>query len=961
MLPYSSTVKTTGIKRLCATVALTLVCSLPALADKTDFLVNDDGSRTEQKNPRIAVAGESGFVIAWVDSRDGSSDIYLQRYDIEGAALEANVRVNDDTAGAYQSELALAVDRTGLYSCVWKDYRNSEYPFDPDLFFQRFDTALSPVGANFDMTGAAPGAFKETPDIALSPWGGGMLVWADYRNSNWDIYAQMITAGGALVGSNFKVNTDVGSAQQHAPRVAVSPEGWFAVTWYDNRRGNDDIYAQRYDSLANPLGNNLKINSDVTDVRQAFPDVATDGAGHFTVVWVDWRHGAYPSNPDIYARKFDTNLVAVTGDMRVNKDGTVRAQRQPSIAADRRGNVAIIWADSTASSWDIVGQMIDVEGVIREANFQANTDGDSSQLHPDVALDGRYRYITWSDKRNGDFDIYASIAKYNDPTLIPSPASMQFEMLEGDPAPPNQTLEIDHAGYNPIRFELITSADWLSAAPTSGVTLAEVSVSITTDTLPFGTYYGFLTLFDLDNDDSSMVVTVRLDVTAPIIELSEDTLQYRAFAGINDSTSKQLAIANAGAGALVWSAIETAPWLRLSSYSDLDETSVEVWASAYNLTAGSYAEPIIITAPEAANNPETTWAVIDVYDDVPYILLEPDSIKISASYPIDVDYLTVVSNAGVGTLNWTAGVNNPWLQLDRNSGTDGDTIHLTIDTAGLSSGYHETWVEIVDNAAFNPVERLPFILEYLLSSNDTVIFGSEQIPANGSGFLPVELVLTSSVRTVFLPIAFDPNLITIDSVVLDSGLAPLLGVETETDTIAGIFILKMDRSVSDTSLTPGRYNAAEIHFSGRGQGGFFVVDKPNLEGLSPYLVDVSDVWLLPSVVPGDIRVDSPTAVGDDGDSNLPIEYALSQNYPNPFNPSTVIEFQLPSKAVVDIEVFNVLGQKVRSLVSRPLPAGQHSVVWEGRLTGGNAAPTGVYFYRLRTAETSLTRKMLLIK
>ncbi|MCP4549297.1 MAG: hypothetical protein GY835_22825, partial [bacterium] len=172
-----------------------------------------------------------GFVIAWVDSREGSNDIYLQRFDIDGNAIEGNVRVNDDTIGAYQAEPALAVDRTGLYSLVWKDYRNGSYPFDPDVFYQRFDTALSPVDANANMTTELPDSLKETPDIALSPWGGGMLVWADYRNRNWDIYGQMIASDGALVGSNFKVNSDAGTAQQHAPRVAVSPEGWFAVTW----------------------------------------------------------------------------------------------------------------------------------------------------------------------------------------------------------------------------------------------------------------------------------------------------------------------------------------------------------------------------------------------------------------------------------------------------------------------------------------------------------------------------------------------------------------------------------------------------------------------------------------------------------------------------------------------------------------------------------------------------------
>lgn len=960
MLPKPSVVKTTGLKILGVTVALTLSLGLSTRADKDDFLVNDDASGAEQKTPRVAVT-DRGFVITWVDTRDGSNDIYLQRFDLDGNTIGDNVIVNDDTTGAFQSEPALAVDRTGLYSIVWKDYRNGAYPFDPNLYFQRYDSAVSPVNANGNMSNEKADALKETPDIALSPWGGGMLVWADYRNNNWDIYAQMITAAGSLVGSNFKVNTESGTFQQHAPRVAVSPEGWFVVVWYDNRRGNDDIYAQRYDSLGTMLGNNIKINSDVGDIRQAFPDVTTDGAGHFTVVWVDWRQGTYPNNPDIYARKFDTNLVAVTNDLRINKDGTARAQRQPCIAADRRGNVAIIWADSTSTSWDIVGQMIDVEGVIREANFQANIDGDSSQLQPDVALDGRYRYITWTDKRNGDFDIYASIAKYNDPTLIPSPTTLQFERLEGDPAPPSQSLTIEHAGYNPIDFEVLSSANWLSAAPASGVTPATVEVSITTDTLPYGTYFGFITLFDLDNNDSSQAVSVRLDVTAPSIDLSADTLHYRAFAGVNDSLLKGLTIANSGAGTLAWSAAEAASWLRLSSYADVDETSIEVWATARDLTAGSYSEPIVIDAVDAVNTPETTWAVIDVYNDMPYVLLDPDSIKISASYPIETAYHTVVTNAGIGSLNWAASVRDPWLQIDRVSGTDGDTIKMVVDTAALPSGYHATWIEVVDGAAFNPSVKLPFILEYLVASSDTAIVGSEQIPADGIGQLPIELHLTSSLKTAFLPLTFDPSLVTVDSVKVGDSLTTIAGASLTADTLAGIFTVTVECSSSDTLLGPGNFTLANVYFSGRGQGGFFQVDRPARDGMSPYLIDDHDVWLEPTLVPGDIRVDNPTAVEEETGDNLPSEFTLSQNYPNPFNPSTSIEFQLPVKAMVDLEVFNVLGQRVRLLISESLPAGNHRAVWDGHLDSGRAAATGIYFYRLRTDERSLTRKMALVK
>jgi hypothetical protein len=193
----------------------------PAAAQRSDFRVNSDGSTAEQNHPRIAVSGDGGFVIAWVDRRNSSADIYLQRFDAGGYPIGPNLIVNDDTGAAYQSEPAIAVDRTGLYSLVWRDYRNGSYPFGPEIFFQRYDTSLAPVDSNLTLSLNEPDSLKETPDIALSPWGGGMVVWADYRNRNWDIYGQLISSDGAMVGSNFKVNDDAGSAQLHAPRVAV--------------------------------------------------------------------------------------------------------------------------------------------------------------------------------------------------------------------------------------------------------------------------------------------------------------------------------------------------------------------------------------------------------------------------------------------------------------------------------------------------------------------------------------------------------------------------------------------------------------------------------------------------------------------------------------------------------------------------------------------------------------------
>lgn len=93
-----------------------------------------------------------------------------------------------------------------------------------------------------------------------------------------------------------------------------------------------------------------------------------------------------------------------------------------------------------------------------------------------------------------------------------------------------------------------------------------------------------------------------------------------------------------------------------------------------------------------------------------------------------------------------------------------------------------------------------------------------------------------------------------------------------------------------------------------------------------------------------------------GDSEVPNDVSLNQNYPNPFNPTTNISFRIPNASQVDLDVYDVLGRKVASLVDRRLSAGNHTVSFDaGKLS------SGLYLYRLSTNETSISRKMMLIK
>jgi len=96
-------------------------------------------------------------------------------------------------------------------------------------------------------------------------------------------------------------------------------------------------------------------------------------------------------------------------------------------------------------------------------------------------------------------------------------------------------------------------------------------------------------------------------------------------------------------------------------------------------------------------------------------------------------------------------------------------------------------------------------------------------------------------------------------------------------------------------------------------------------------------------------------------SLLPEKFALEQNYPNPFNPQTSIRFGLPKSGFTTLEIYNVLGQKVKTLIEKELPAGYYTVIWNGNDKSGKESASGVYFYRLKSGDKSAYKKMLLIK
>ena len=93
----------------------------------------------------------------------------------------------------------------------------------------------------------------------------------------------------------------------------------------------------------------------------------------------------------------------------------------------------------------------------------------------------------------------------------------------------------------------------------------------------------------------------------------------------------------------------------------------------------------------------------------------------------------------------------------------------------------------------------------------------------------------------------------------------------------------------------------------------------------------------------------------------PTGFSLGDNYPNPFNPTTTISFNVPEYSAVSIAVYNLMGEKIRTLVADSRAAGNYQINWDGTDNHGNAVSTGMYFYELKAGDFKQVKRMTFMK
>ena len=934
---------------------MVLIMPLSAAGQGTDpdVLISQDRGIAEQNYPSVAAGLNGRFAVIWADYRTGNGDIYCRLFDSGAVAVTDEFRLNDDGGSSWQFDPDLSSDWYGQYYAVWKDYRNGVYPFDPDVFYQRLDSA-GLIGTNKNVTVEHPDSSHQSPAIASAGWGKSVVAWTDLRNCNWDLFIQPLTANGDFIGGNLQVNADNSSAPQHEPDIALSPEGWYVVTWYDSRDGNEDIYLQKFDSAGAAIGVNIKVNDDGGTTKQKFPTVAIAGNGTTYLVWTDWRNGIYPNNSDVYLQRFDKDLNRLGANIRVNRDSGASPQRDPAVAADRMGNACIVWSDSAAGTWDLRAQMIDYTGDFVDTSFFVHTENARHQLQGDVAIDGYHAYVVWVDNRNGNFDIYGKVIRYNDPTLITQPDRLAWTQDKSDPEPDPFIFAINNAGYGEIVYRLRTSANWISLSKNGGVIPDSFTVTLHTDSLAYGIHQAYIELIDETHGDSGAFLPIVVTITGPQLHLNPDSLWFRALTGLGPPATQNVQVTNTGTGILSWTAATTAPWILLDKSNGSADETISVGCDLAGLVSGQHQGLIIFSDPGALNSPESMAVILDLESNLPYLAAEKESIQFSLLQGETVTDSMRIINLGWGTSHWTATNAAAWLVLETSAGSDNDYLRYVLSAASLGPGQYFDTIRIIDPAAFNNPLSIPAELSVLAA--DTVYIAPASAFSGGWFQTQISLWAKHDFCSASFQWQYDTSMIKVDSLIVhESDIASRIGLFPYPDS--GRFAVEIFADSTFSVINGGEYLLCDLFGMAKDsiQGITRIIPAADtalrLEGPAGERYDVSP-W------GGEVEVSMPTGITEPPIEILPGSIVLEQNYPNPFNGSTLIRYSVKESGPISLVVYNILGQVVTTLVDVYSLPGDYWVDWEGRAQNGAEVASGIYFCRLSVPGTAIVKKII---
>ncbi len=334
-----------------------------------------------QNSPVLVSDGGSGAIAAWEDYRGPDADVYAQRVTSGGTVAWAADGVPAGAAAFDQARPSAVADGAGGVHVAWEDGR-AGFPQPTLVYVMRLTSAGAPAsGWTANGVAAAPATGSQyVPAVVSDGANGGIVVWEDYRRADGDIYAQRLTASG-VVAAGWPAAGDslcTATGNQVSPVAIADGAGGAIVAWEDDRGGALDLYAQRVTATGalapGWLATGMPVCTAMNDQRA--PQLVSDGgaptgapteggSGSGAIVgWYDYRTG---SDTDIYALRL-TSGGGVAPGWTLNGTALCTAggdQQRPAVIADGGGGAIAAWSDRrSGANYDVYGQRVSADGTV---------------------------------------------------------------------------------------------------------------------------------------------------------------------------------------------------------------------------------------------------------------------------------------------------------------------------------------------------------------------------------------------------------------------------------------------------------------------------------------------------------------------------------------------------------------------------------------------------------------------
>lgn len=306
--------------------------------------------------PDVAVDRFGQSIAVWDDWRGGNVDVFIQRFYKGGGRLGPEMHITGPKDS--QSGAVVDVTSTGGFVVAYQAKAVS----DLSVYAQRYDANGTPLGGV--ITVSVPTGGGAFPDIVVDSNDGFIITWWDERSGNGDIFARRYDAAGNQLGSEIEVYT--GASEDQVPCIALLPGNGFVIAWSSINTPSYDIMAQRFSASGGKLGSAIQVNALPHDGR--FPDVCANSQGEFTVAF------DRINTSEVYFQRFDKNGAKLGGEV-----------KSPGPAGDAfEVHLAATSGDGFVMVWEIELSGINAETFLQRYDRSGNKVGAAMQLSKSV-------------------------------------------------------------------------------------------------------------------------------------------------------------------------------------------------------------------------------------------------------------------------------------------------------------------------------------------------------------------------------------------------------------------------------------------------------------------------------------------------------------------------------------------------------------------------------------------------